>query len=79
MCLDLVRGDRHIPLLPHLKHQMLLLLCLCLCVRMSVCVWWRCCHSWCREPVFTNWVYEWTTRLLVFVRQLLLTFVPHPL
>jgi hypothetical protein len=35
--------------------------------------------SWCQEPVFTSWVYEWATRLVVFARQLLLTYVPYPM
>ncbi len=43
----------------------------------------NCCHvvrcSWCQEPVFTWWVYEWATRLVVFARQLLLTYLPNPM
>lgn len=75
MCLDLGRvTNESAAATPHA-----LIVPAAVSVCLSVCVWCRCCHSWCHEPVFTHWVYEWTTRLLVFVRQLLLTFAPHPL
>lgn len=46
-----------------------------MCVLCALCA--AC--SWCREPIFTSWLYELATKAAVLIRQLVLIYLPHPM